>query len=45
MNDVLHGFRSRRGTGTAIMELKLYQELASIDQDPIFLIFLDLRKA
>ena len=29
----------------AIMELKLAQELASIDQDPIFLLFLDLRKA
>ena len=28
----------------SIMELKLAQELASIDQDPLFLIFLDLRK-
>ena len=45
MHDVLHVFRSRRGTGTAITELKLSQELASMYQDPLFLVFLDLRKA
>ena len=27
------------------MELKIAQEIASIDQDPLFLVFLDLRKA
>ena len=27
------------------MELNLAQELSSIDQDPLFLVFLDLRKA
>ena len=37
--------RTRRGTGTAIMELKLVQELASVNHDPIFLVFLDLQKA
>ena len=31
--------------GTAIMELNLAQELASIDQSPLLLVFLDLRKA
>ena len=31
--------------GTAIMELKLAQKLASIDQEALFLVFLDLRKA
>ena len=45
MHDVLHGFRAGKGTGTAIMELKLAQELDNIDQDLLFLIFLDLRKA
>ena len=45
MHDVLHGFRAGRGTGTAIMELKLNQDLASIDQEPLFLVFLDLWKA
>ena len=43
--DFLDGFRSGRGTGTAIMELKLAQDLASIDQDPLFLVFLDILKA
>ena len=27
------------------MELKLSQELVSVDQDPVYLVFLDLRKA
>ena len=45
LHDALHGFRSGRGTGTAIMELNLSQELNIIDQDPLFLVFLDLRKA
>ena len=31
--------------GTATMELKIALELASIDQYPLFLSFLDLRKA
>ena len=44
MHNVIHGFMDGRGTGTDIMDLKLAQELASIDQDPLFLIFLDLRK-
>ena len=42
MHNVLHGFRARRGRGTDIMELKLAQNLAIIDQDPILLVFLDL---
>ena len=44
-HDVLHEFRSGRGSGTAIMELKLSQELASIDQESLFLVFFDLQKA
>ena len=43
-HDVLHRFRSGRGSGNAIMYLKLAQELESVDQDPILLLFLDLRK-
>ena len=45
MHDVLHGFRAGRGMGMDIMDLKLVQELASIDRDPLFLIFLDLSKS
>ena len=44
-HDVLHGFHIGRGMGTSIMELNIAQDLASVDQDPIFLVFLDLRKA
>ena len=45
MHDILHGFRAGIGVGTAIMELKLAQELARIYQDPLFLVLLDLRKS
>ena len=41
---VLHRFCTRRGTETTIMDLKLAQELSSMNQDPIFMAFLDLRK-
>ena len=34
-----------RGTRTDIPELKITQDLAIIDQDPIFLVLLDLHKA
>jgi Reverse transcriptase (RNA-dependent DNA polymerase) len=44
-HDILHGFISRRGTGTAILEAKLSQELASIENEPLFVVFLDLKKA
>ena len=42
IHDALHRFRSGRGTGTSITELKIAQDLSSIDQDPLFLVFLDL---
>ena len=45
LHDVLHGFRTGRGTGTAIMELKLAQELSSVDHNPLFLVFLEIWKA
>ena len=44
-HDVLHGFRTRRVTGTSTMELKMAQELASIDQDPFLLVFLYISRA
>ena len=45
LHGVLHRFRARRGTGTAIMDLNLAQELTGIDHDPLFLVFIDLSKA
>ena len=44
-HDALHGFRARHGMGTAIIEAKLFQQLAAIDQVPVYEIFLDLKKA
>ena len=38
-HDALHGFCAGRGMGIAILELKISQELASGDQDPLFLVF------
>ena len=43
--DVLHRLRSRRGMGTAIMELQFAQEIVSMYHNPLFLVFLDLRRA
>ena len=42
---VLHGFCAWRDTGTATVEINLYQELASVDQYLLFLVFIGLRKA
>ena len=44
LHDIIHGFQSGRGTGTSRVDINLTQELASVDQDPLLLVFLDLRK-
>ena len=44
-HETLHGGIRGKGTGTAIMELKLAQQLAYIEQTPLYSIFVDLRKA
>ena len=43
--NVLHRFCAGGGAGTAILEIKLAQELESVDQDTLFLLFLDLSKS
>ena len=45
LHDVLHGFRKGRGTGTAILEAKLIQQLAAMREEVLYMIFLDLTKA
>jgi hypothetical protein len=45
LHDCLHGRLPCRGTGTAIAEVKLQQQLAWVDQEPLYQIYLDLRKA
>ena len=44
-HDCLHGFLSGRGTGTATTEVKLTQQLAYLEQVPLFGVFIDLKKA
>ena len=44
LHDVLNGFHDNKITGTTIMDIKMAQELASIEQDPLLLVILDLKK-
>jgi hypothetical protein len=44
-HESIHGFRAERGTGTAIIEAKLKMSLAMRGIHPLFLVFLDLKKA
>ena len=44
LHGILHGFCPSRGTEAPINELNMAQEIASIDQDPLLLVFLDLWK-
>jgi hypothetical protein len=41
----LHGGMPKRGMGTARIEAKLAQQLAWVEQEPLYQIFVDLRKA
>jgi hypothetical protein len=45
LHESLHGCQNGRGTGTAIIEAKLAQQLAHLEQRPFFGVFLDLKKA
>ncbi len=45
LHDSLHGCRAGRGTGTAVIEAKLTQQLAHIKQTPFYGVFIDLKKA
>ncbi len=45
LHDSLHGCLALQGTGTGIIEAKLAQQLAHLEQTPFFGIFIDLRKA
>ena len=41
----LHIFRSGCGTGTATLKVKLFQQLAALREEILYVIFLDLHKA
>ena len=44
LHDALHGFREGHGTGTATLEAKLLQQLSSMREEVLYVIFLDLTK-
>ena len=44
IHDVLHGFSVGRIIGKSTMELNITQEMVSVDQEPLLLVFLDLRE-
>jgi hypothetical protein len=44
-HDALHGFRQKRGTGTAILEARLNLDISIQRGIPLHQIFLDLTKA
>ena len=44
-HDGIHGFRTRRGTGTAILEAKLLMQKAACTNKTLYQVFLDLTKA
>ena len=44
-HDVLHDFREGCGTGNAILEAKLLQQLAAMREEFLYVIFMDLTKA
>jgi len=45
LHNSLHGCCNRRGTGTVVIEAKLWQQLAHIEQAPFYGVFIDLKKA
>ena len=45
LHDALYGLWQGRGTGTAIMEVKLEQQLSGIVNKPLFQVFIYVRKA
>ena len=45
LHTCLHGFTKGRGTRTATIGAKLAQQLAFINQEALFAMFIDLRKA
>ena len=45
LNYALHGFREGMGMGTKTLEAKLAHQLAGLAHEPLFRVFVDVRKA
>ena len=43
-HDFLHGFRAGCGTGTATLEANMLQQLVSLREEVLYVIYLDLHK-
>ena len=44
LHGALHGFREGQGTGAATLEENLSQKLVGLAHEPLFRVFLDVRK-
>ena len=44
-HESIHGFRTNRGTSTAIINIKLRMQLAKREKNPLYMVFLDVKKA
>jgi hypothetical protein len=44
LHNSLHGCLNGRGTGTAVIEAKLTQQLSQIEQAPFYGVFVDLKR-
>ena len=44
-HDSIHGFRTETGTSTAIINIKLKMQIAKRRKIPLYMIFLDIKKA
>ena len=44
-HNALHRFQAGRGTGTAVLEAKLIEQLTAMREAVLFKVFLDLQKA
>ena len=42
LHNTLHGFREGRGTGTAMLEANLVQQLVGLAHEPFFQVLLDV---
>ena len=45
IHKILNIFQANRGMGMTIMELKMSQDISRINQDPLLLVLLELRKS
>jgi Reverse transcriptase (RNA-dependent DNA polymerase) len=45
LHEAIHGFTTNRGTGLATMNVKLLMQKARRQSNPLYMVFLDIKKA